>query len=76
MATIIGTLYAFTTDHGTYDLDKVLAELRRCKDALPYAAADIIEMMLPDHRAAQAKRDRIAELQAEIDAIRGEDDGE
>jgi hypothetical protein len=66
----------FVTDYGTFDLTALLARLRNMDNADAEAAADIIWIMLPDHKAAQAKRDRIAELQAKIDAIRGEDDGE
>ncbi len=46
----------FTTDYGTYNLAQVLAELRDMENATADAAADFIEIMLPDHKAAQDRR--------------------
>jgi hypothetical protein len=69
---IVGTRRAFTTDWGTFDLAAVLKALRASDDEEVRAAADIIEIMMPDHMEAQEKRRRIAALKAEIDAITGE----
>ncbi len=68
---IVEEIDCFTTDYGTYSLPRLLVELRDMENAMADAAADIIEIMMPDHKEAQERRRLAAIAQFDEDVRMG-----
>jgi hypothetical protein len=68
---------AFTTDWGTFNVKEVQDALRADPtNRLLNAASDMIDIMMGDHKAMQAKRDKRARLEAELAEMIDGEDGE
>jgi hypothetical protein len=76
----VKTIETFTTDWGTYPIKDMLDAMRASDDRLINAAADMVELILPDHKAMQARREKhdaaIEELERLAAALAEYEDGE
>jgi hypothetical protein len=76
----VKTIETFTTDWGTYPIKDMLDAMRASGDRLINAAADMVELILPDHKAMHARREKhdaaIEELERLAAALEEYEDGE